>query len=48
MIKINVFRWGIYIGDLKIVWYDLWNRKIGIEISYDEKCLLCIGFGGER
>ena len=44
----KIFRWGIIIGPLSIIWYDLWARAIGLEITWDMKVILLVGFKGMR
>jgi hypothetical protein len=31
---ITLKRWGIIIGKLHIVWYDMWSSKFSFEISW--------------
>jgi hypothetical protein len=30
---VSVRRWGIRVGSVWLVWYDLWERKFAFEIS---------------
>lgn len=38
MIKIK--KWGLTIGEFRICWYDLWDKKFAFEISYKYKRII--------